>query len=174
MAVTATQITNFRKDPVGNGRYEISFLYTGPASYTSGGEVLTRTVCRQAMQGISQIDFLIPAPAANTTDFSTFTDIAFQPINDGTNVGKIHLYNEAPGHTHDMLAKGGLTSSEALFLDASQSFGKTAATDRTIVGSTSATTGGVVAAAAGTTSTEASAATNYSGLASWFFGFGVA
>lgn len=48
-------------------------------------------------------------------------------------------------HTHDLKAIGGLTSSEALFLDASQKFGKSAATDRTIVGSTSGTTGGVSA-----------------------------
>ena len=48
---------------------------------------------------------------------------------------------------HDMKAIGGLTSSEALFLDASQSFGKQAATDRTVVGSTAATTGGVLASA---------------------------
>mgnify|MGYP001571590060 CR=1 FL=1 len=55
-------------------------------------------------------------------------------------------------HTHDMLGIGGLatTSNEALFLDASQKFGKNAATNRTIVGSTSATTGGVVAVTAGT------------------------
>jgi hypothetical protein len=53
-------------------------------------------------------------------------------------------------HIHDIKAIGGLTSSEALFLDASQKFGKNAATDRTIVGSTSATTGGVVATDLGT------------------------
>lgn len=57
---------------------------------------------------------------------------------------KLRLYNSVSAHTHDIKAIGGLTSSEALFLDASQKFGKTAATDRTIVGSTSATTGGVV------------------------------
>ena len=62
---------------------------------------------------------------------------------------KIRIYNSQGSHTHDIKAIGGLTSSEALFLDASQSFGKNAATDRTIVGSTSATTGGVVASTAG-------------------------
>ena len=49
-------------------------------------------------------------------------------------------------HTHDIKALGGLTSSEPLLLDASQNFGKNAATNRTIVGSTSANTGGVVSA----------------------------
>jgi hypothetical protein len=52
----------------------------------------------------------------------------------------------AQTHSHDIKAIGGLTSSEPLLLDASQVFGKNAATNRTIVGANSATTGGVVSA----------------------------
>ena len=63
---------------------------------------------------------------------------------DSTNK-KLLMYSGST-HTHDIKALGGLTSSEALLLDSSQSFGKNAATNRTIVGSTSANTGGVVAA----------------------------
>lgn len=61
-------------------------------------------------------------------------------------VNKKLLMFQGASHVHDITAIGGLTSSEPLLLDASQKFGKNAATNRTIVGSTSATTGGVVAA----------------------------
>lgn len=54
-----------------------------------------------------------------------------------------------PGHNHDMLFKGSLTSSEALFLDAAQKLGKAAATDRTLLGVSVATDGGVKTVAAG-------------------------
>jgi len=163
MAVAATNITNFVKYPLGNGDWAFRFTYTGPSSYTSGGEDLTRTVCRAAMEGISEIFFLGCNAAYKSSDGSTGALAAFEILNDGTNVGTFHFYNSVDAHTHDMKAIGGLTSSEALFLDASQKFGKTAATDRTIVGSTSATTGGVVATADDILSSEAAASGNYSG-----------
>jgi hypothetical protein len=52
----------------------------------------------------------------------------------------------AQTHSHDIFAVGGLTSSEPLLLDASQVFGKNAATNRTIAGANAATTGGVMSA----------------------------
>lgn len=52
----------------------------------------------------------------------------------------------AQTHAHDILALGGLTSSEPLLLDAAVSFGKNAATNRTIAGANSATKGGVMSA----------------------------
>lgn len=52
-------------------------------------------------------------------------------------------------HTHDIKAIGGLTSSEPLFLDSAQKFGKNAATNRTIVGANSTSDGGVVASTGG-------------------------
>lgn len=65
---------------------------------------------------------------------------------DQTNKKIIMTQAPAQTHTHDIKAMGGLTSSEALLLDASQAFGKNAATNRTIIGANSTTTGGVVSA----------------------------
>jgi hypothetical protein len=65
---------------------------------------------------------------------------------DQANKKLILMQAPAQTHTHDIKAIGGLTSSEPLLLDASQVFGKNAATNRTIVGANSATTGGVVSA----------------------------
>lgn len=65
---------------------------------------------------------------------------------DQTNKKIVMFQAPAQTHTHDIKAIGGLTSSEPLLLDASQVFGKNAATNRTIVGANSATTGGVVSA----------------------------
>ena len=66
---------------------------------------------------------------------------------DATNKKLVMFQNAA--HAHDILALGGLTSSEALFLDASQKFGKNAATNRTVAGANSATTGGIQSAEPG-------------------------
>jgi hypothetical protein len=159
VAFATSLITGFTKFPIGGSRYLIAFKLTGPASYTSGGETMTVANARSILEGITNIDFLIPSPSV-VSAYTSRTTCVYEPLNTSTNTGKFHFYSSVPAHNHDLLivggqtaqththdvkAIGGLTSSEALFLDASQSFGKTAATNRTIVGSTSATTGGVVA-----------------------------
>lgn len=53
-----------------------------------------------------------------------------------------------PSHTHDMKYIGGITATEPVAIQTGDTLGKNAATDRTIVGSSSATKGGVVAVAA--------------------------
>lgn len=171
MAVAATQITDFHKSPIGDGVWFIRFKFTGPSSYTSGGEVLTKDVCRQAMEGISEI-YSLMVPRAMPTGGATSVGCGFEIQNTSTNTGTFHYYNSVDAHTHDIKAIGGLTSSEALFLDASQKFGKTAATDRTVVGSTSATTGGVVTTADDIADNEAAASGNYSTYVAYCFGIG--
>lgn len=57
---------------------------------------------------------------------------------------KLVMFHQG-SHVHDILALGGLTSSEPLLLDASVKYGKNAATNRTIAGANSATNGGIQA-----------------------------
>jgi hypothetical protein len=171
MAVAATNITDFHKWPMGDGLWGIRFKYTGPSSYTASGEVLSKTVCKAAMEGISEI-YSLMVPRAMPVGGATSVACGFEVLNTSTNTGTFHYYNSVDTHTHDIKAIGGLTSSEALFLDASQSFGKTAATNRTIVGSTSATTGGVVATADDIADNEAAASGNYSTYIAYCYGIG--
>lgn len=66
--------------------------------------------------------------------------------------GKILAYYGNGGlvaHTHDILAIGGITATEPVAIASGDTFGKNAATNRTIAGADSATKGGVVAVAAG-------------------------
>lgn len=106
----------------------------GALTYPAGGVPLTKAKlgCPTNIDELQIMD-------AGTSGFN----IKFDSAN-----GKIRLFNPVGAHTHDITVIGGLTSSEALFLDASQKFGKNAATNRTIVGATSATTGGVAPNAA--------------------------
>lgn len=170
MAVATTQITNFRRFPRGNSRFDIEFLYTGPASYTAGGEVLTKTVAQQAFEGVGNIDYLIPAPAAGSS-FATMCDVAFEPINDGTNAGKIHFYNGTDAHTHGLLLTGGQAAGVAVQVtpdSAAGIIGKTTATNFTLAGGTS----NIQNSTANAVASENAGAQNYSTFQVWFRGSG--
>ena len=121
-------------DPMYRAVFKLTFG-DGSLTYPSGGIPLTKAKlgCPAKIVSLQIID------GANANGLAYKYDYANE---------KLRIYNTTAAHTHDIKAIGGLTSSEALFLDSSQSFGKNAATDRTIAGSTSATTGGVVASAA--------------------------
>jgi hypothetical protein len=106
MAVAAGDITNFHKYPIGNGDWYIRFTYTGPASYTASGEVMTRAVCKAAMEGISEV-FSLPPTLAIPSGGATGALCAFEVINDGTNTGTFHFYQGSDAHTHDFLIVGG-------------------------------------------------------------------
>src|SRR5688572_16015963 len=106
MAVAAGDITEFGKAPLGNGFWQIWFKYTGPASYTSGGEALTKAVCRAACEGISEIEFLTAAPAGGSS-YATGALCTFEPTNTSSETGQFHFLNAADAHTHDILVIGG-------------------------------------------------------------------
>lgn len=151
---------------LGPGSKMISGTWTLPASYTNGGEVLTNAILA-AKFGFKKIRQLIFTPTGGV-------DAAFDAgAASAGNQGKLHVYQSGiQAHTHDITAIGGLTSSEALFLDASQKFGKNAATNRTIVGSTSATTGGVAPVTAANTATEVVAGQNLASSTIKFMAWG--
>lgn len=113
-------------------RIELTFG-NGTLTYPAGGIPITigKLGCPTVVESISIVDVATSGYRFNY-DQSAKKLVMFQ--------------SPAQTHTHDIKALGGLTSSEPLLLDASQNFGKNAATNRTIVGSTSATTGGVVSA----------------------------
>jgi hypothetical protein len=61
---------------------------------------------------------------------------------------KVYKSGAVAAHTHDVKVIGGITITEPTAIQGGDTFGKNAATDRTIAGATSATKGGVVAGGA--------------------------
>jgi hypothetical protein len=144
--------SNIQRSAVGN-RWLVTGTYTPSASNQSAtGDAITAAALKQMR--LSKIDTLI-FQQIHGNSAANLAGIAWE--RNTTAGGKIHIYNAVAPHTHDVLALGGLTSSEPLFVDAAVSFGKNAATNRTIVGATAATTGGVMPSAALANSTEAAA-----------------
>jgi len=173
MAISALHFSGVKVEQLGHlkvvtGVYQpgASGAAGGTHSYTSGGEIVTQAILK-AFSGLLEVRFWNFAKLMKS-DFSTATNISFDHARTAAQVGVIHIFQAHAAHTHDILAIGGLTSSETLFLDASQSFGKNAATNRTIVGATSATTGGVVAAAVQKDAAEVASTTAYTNYTARF------
>lgn len=158
MAVAATDITDFHKYPIGDGVWAIRFKYTGPSSYTASGEVLSKTVCKAAMEGISEI-YSLDTPLAMPVGGATCAQIGFEPLNTSTNTGTFHFFNSTNAHTHSFLVKGGTAAAgtDAINIKATV-IGKEAASDATNTGTTN---GGVQNSTAGISTAEAAAAGAY-------------
>lgn len=111
-------------------RFLLSFG-DGALTYPAGGIPITKGKlgCPSIIESLVIVD-------KGTSGYSFMYDQSAEKL--------VMFQAPAQTHTHDIKAIGGLTSSEPLLLDASQVFGKNAATNRTIVGANSATTGGVV------------------------------
>lgn len=172
MAVAATQITDFHKWPMGDGVWGIRFKYTGPSSYTASGEVLSKTVCRQAMEGISEI-YSLMVPKAMPVGGATGVDCGFEPTNTSTNTGTFHFYNSVDAHAHDFLVKGGTAAAGTDAINIKTVIiGKEAVTDATSLGVDSATKGGVLSSAADIQDAESAASGNYSTYVAYCFGIG--
>jgi hypothetical protein len=158
MAVSATDISGFTKWPIGNGLWGFYFKYTGPSSYTASGEVLSKTVCKAAMEGLSEI-YSMDTPLAMPVGGATCAQVGFEPTNTSTNTGTFHFFNSVNAHTHSFLVKGGTAAAgtDAINIKATV-IGKEAVTDATNTGTTN---GGVQNSTAGITSTEAAASGAY-------------
>jgi hypothetical protein len=170
MAIAGSQITNYGHFGIGNGVRMIWGTVTGPTSYTSGGEAITKAVA-SSIWGASDIKVLACSPAAGAS-WATGALVNFEPTpTHATNAGEFHFFNAVDAHTHDILVIGGTAAAgtDALNVKATV-LGKEAATNATIDGASSATEGGVVATTADTAAAEAAAATNYSTFTFHIFG----
>lgn len=170
MAFATSQITEFGKSPIGNGFWDFWFKFTGPASYGSGGDAMTKANAKAALEGISEVKFLVAAPAGNA-DYTSGAFCTFEPVNDGTDAGVFHFFNSTPAHLHSFLVKGGTAAAGTDTVNIkSLVIGKEEATDRTNLGG--ATNGGVQNSTAVAAATEATAATDFSTYTCWFRGVG--
>jgi hypothetical protein len=170
MAIAGSQVTNYGHFPIGNGVRMIWGTVTGPTSYTSGGEVITKAVA-SSIWGASDIKVLACSPAGGST-WATGAMVNFEPTpTHATSAGEFHFYNAVDAHAHDFLVKGGTAAAGTDALNIKTVIiGKEAATDATSLGADSATKGGVLATAADTAAAEGASTTNYSTFTFHIFG----
>jgi hypothetical protein len=148
MAIAGSQITNYGHFGMGNGKTLIWGYITGPTSYTSAGEDITRAVC-SSIWGVKDILGLACSPAGDTT-FAAGAICNFErTASDATNVGTFHFYNSgSDGHTHDLLIIGGQAAAGTDTVQGAAGdliLGKEEAANALIAGADEATKGGVVA-----------------------------
>ena len=97
MALAATQFTQTRRSPLGVRRYEITGLFTGPASYTAGGESLTEAILK-VVGGIRTVEILQFTSLLDAT-FANAKSLSFDRNKSGSTAGKIHSYDAAGTET---------------------------------------------------------------------------
>jgi hypothetical protein len=163
-------VTGYNRSPMGNGKWLIWGTITGPASYTSGGEVLTRAFC-SSIWGVSDIQGLAVSPAGDATHANGVICNFERTGSDATNVGEFHFFNAVPAHLHSFLVKGGTAAATTDVVNIkSLVIGKEEATDRTNLGG--ATNGGVQNATAAKDASEVAASTDLSTYTFFVWGIG--
>ncbi len=130
--------------------------YTLPASYTSGGEVLTNAIMA-ARFGLKKIRYMSFQPTGGVS-------VVWDGVSTSTSQGKLHAYQSGlAAHTHSFLVKGGTAAAgtDAINIKGTTpvTIGKEAVTDATNLGGAG---GGVQAVAAVNSGTEVVAGQNLS------------
>jgi hypothetical protein len=174
MAVAGSEITNAGRSGLSNGKWLIWGTITGPASYTSGGEVLTRAVC-SSIWGVNDISGLACSPAGNTTHALGAVVNFERTGSSSTNVGEFHYYAAADAHTHDLKIIGGqaAAATDTLFVPAATDLlGKQEAGNADVLGADVLTKGGVMLSTADVPASEAAAATDFSTYTFFVWGIG--
>jgi hypothetical protein len=90
MAILAANFVQKSKRPLGVGAYEILGTFTGPTSYTAGGEPLTNAVlaAKFGIKAIEQLDFDNAVDVTN----SKALKLAFDGVKTATTQGKIRAF----------------------------------------------------------------------------------
>lgn len=173
MAIAASDFAFVEEAVMGPRMRMKIFTWTGPASYTSGGESLT-TAIGNAL-GFKEIHAVQVNRLVKASD-GTSVGVAFDHNGTaGTNFGKFRAVGGGvAAHAHDFLVKGGTAAAGTDALNIKTVIiGKESATDATSLGVDSATKGGVLANTAGTTAAELTATTNLSAYTGRVVIFGV-
>jgi len=123
----------------------------GALTYPTGGVPLPAKTTYFRLQNIHQLTFTGDGTGyVYKYDYTNHTLLMYQPalVSAGT----------AATHVHDMLFIGGIAATETTGIVTLTTWGKLAATNRTIAGSASATKGGIVSASPAVTLTARAAA----------------
>lgn len=98
MAIAATDFTSVKRRGLGPGRVEVTGIFTGPASYASGGEALTQTISKAGL-GLRRIESIDFQPLITQSDLASFKTAGFDYAVSGSTLGEIHAYDAAGTET---------------------------------------------------------------------------
>ena len=169
MALAATQFTSKKTVLLGAGMKMSVGTFTGPASYTSGGEDMTNALAK-AIFGMVNVKYLSFTPLVDNDNAALAVGVAFDHAAAGSSQGKIRFVNALGAHLHSFLVKGGTAAAGTDTMNIkSLVIGKEEATDRTNLGGTN---GGVQNATAVVAGSEVVAATDLSGYVCRFMAIG--
>jgi hypothetical protein len=176
MALAAADFSQTKTTFLGPGRRMVTGIYTGPASYANGGEILTHAIALRAT-GLKEIHSLVFTPLVDhDSGVAPIIGVAFDHARTSTTHGKIRAFNATRAHTHDLSIIGGqaAAATDTVFCPAATDLlGKQEAGDALVLGADVATKGGVVSSAVQLAQTEAGAAANLSAFVARFTAMGV-
>lgn len=169
MALASSQFTNIRRRGLAPGVYVVTGTFTGPASYTSGGEDFTNALVKASL-GIQNIQQLVFTRLVDDDNSSLAVGCEFDHARTTSSQGKIRFIAATRPHTHDFLVKGGTAAAgtDAINIKATV-IGKEAATDATNTGTTN---GGVQNNTQQTSQLEVSAGAALNGYVARFICYG--
>jgi hypothetical protein len=174
MALATTQFTNLKKIPVCPGTYMVTGTFTGPASYTSGGEDLTNAKALGAL-GIRRVTDLHFTNLIDENNAALAVGCEFDHNRTTTSQGKIRFVSATRSHTHDMKIIGGqaAAATDTVFVPAATDLlGKQEATNADVLGADVLTKGGVMLSAQQNVRTEVDSGTDLSGYICRFVAYG--
>lgn len=174
MALAASDFTLVKRRGVAPGTWVVTGKYTGPSSYTSGGESLTNAILKAAT-GLNTITTASFSPMFNTSG-NTGVSVVFDHVAVvGTSQGKIRFVNQgSTAHLHSFKVIGGQAAAGTDTITVKGSspvvIGKEEATDKTALGG--ATNGGVLNSTSVAAGDEVTAGTSLSSFSCRFVIYG--
>ncbi len=175
MALASTQFTALKRTPLGAGRWMVTGTFTGPASYTSGGEDLTNALAKSSL-GIARVNVLNFTDLVDENNSALCIKLEFDHNRTSTSQGKIRAVNVGQtAHTHDMKIIGGQAAAGTNTVTspaATDLLGKEEAGNADILGADVLTKGGVMLSTATAAGSEVTATTNLSGYVCAFMAIG--
>ena len=98
MAITTANFANTKRWPIAAGRWGFRTTFTGPSSYTSGGEPLTNALCLAAL-GLTRVESVQCSPIAGNS-FANDSSLSFDHnAVSGSSQGKLHIYDQTGTNT---------------------------------------------------------------------------
>jgi hypothetical protein len=174
VALASTQFTNLKKIPVCPGTYMVTGTFTGPASYTSGGEDLTHALALSSL-GIRRVNSLHFTDLIDENNTALGVSCQFDHNRTTTSQGKIRFLAATRSQTHDMKIIGGqaAAATDTVFVPAATDIlGKQEATNADVLGADVLTKGGVMLSTQQEVQVEVSAATALNGYICRFVAYG--
>jgi hypothetical protein len=152
----------------------VTGTFTGPASYTSGGEDMTHALAKSCL-GIRRVNTLSFTDLIDENNTALRVGCQFDHNRTTTSQGKIRMIAATRTHTHDMKIIGGqaAAATDTVFVPAATDLlGKQEAGNADVLGADVLTKGGVMLSTQQEAAVEVTSTTNLSGYICRFVAYG--